>query len=69
MSDKNIDDITVEDFLAFEQVRRYGRWNMFDPMAKKSTGLDSDTYFGVIQHYNELKEKYKQEVKDEWNKR
>lgn len=69
MSDKNIEDITADDFIAFEDVRRYGRWNMFDPMAKTSTGLDDDTYFGVIHHYTELKEKYSNEIKDSWDKR
>ena len=69
MNDKDMNDITGEDFVAFDEVRRYGRWNMFDPMAKKATGLDNDTYFGVIHHYNELKEKYKSEIQDMFNKR
>jgi len=69
MSNKDIEDITAEEFIAFEDVRRYGRWNMFDPMAKASTGLDDDTYLGVIHHYTELKEKYSDKIKDRWNKR
>ena len=65
MHNCNIEDISVEDFQAFEQVRQYGRWNMFDTMAKQSTGLSDDKYFGIIHHYTELKEIYKANIKDE----
>ena len=66
MGEVDIKDITEEQFLAFEGVRNYGRWNMFDPMAKVASGLDNDTYFGVILHYNELKEKYKDNLDSVW---
>ena len=66
MGEVDIKDITEKQFLAFEGVRRYGRWNMFDPMAKKAAGLDNDTYFGVILHYTELKEKYKDKLDNVW---
>ena len=66
MREVDIKDITEEQFLAFEGVRNYGRWNMFDPMAKVASGLDNDTYFGVILHYNELKEKYKDNLDTVW---
>jgi len=66
MGEASMKDITEKQFLAFEGVRRYGRWNMFDPMAKVASGLDKDTYFGVILHYVELKEKYKDNLDSAW---
>jgi len=66
MVEASVKDITEDQFLAFEGVRRYGRWNMFDPMAKKAAGLDNDTYFGIILHYMELKKKYVDKLDDAW---
>jgi hypothetical protein len=66
MKEASVKDISKDQFLAFEGVRRYGRWNMFDPMAKKASGLDDDTYFGIILHYTELKEKYVNRLDDAW---
>jgi len=66
MAEVSVKDITEKQFLAFEGVRRYGRWNMFDPMAKTASGLDKDTYFGVILHYDELREKYKDSLDSVW---
>ena len=66
MEEASVKDITEDQFLAFEGVRRYGRWNMFDPMAKKAAGLDNDTYFGIILHYMELKEKYVDKLDNVW---
>ena len=66
MAEANMEDITEKQFLAFESVQRYGRWNMFDPLARTATGLDKNTYFGVILHYNELKEKYKENIDSAW---
>ena len=66
MEEASVKDITEDQFLAFEGVRRYGRWNMFDPMAKKAARLDNDTYFGIILHYVELREKYVDKLDDAW---
>lgn len=52
------DLITKEEFDAFQKVYEYGRWNMFNDMARKSTGLDTETYFRIIAFYKELKAKY-----------
>jgi len=54
----NIEDITKEDFVAYEEVRRRGRFNMFDPNARVLTGLDKDTYLGVLSNYDELNKKF-----------
>lgn len=69
MLDKNIDNISYEDYAAFEDVRRYGRWNMFDSKAKMASGLDDETYFGVIHHFNELTELYKEKYSKEHTKK
>ena len=66
MAEASVEDITEDQFLAFEGVRRYGRWNMFDPMAKKAAKLDDSTYFGIILHYVELREKYVDKLDDAW---
>lgn len=47
-------DITEDDFRSYEKVRKCGRWNMFDPAARRATGLERDTYIGIIQNYEEL---------------
>ena len=50
--------ITKEDFDAFENIRTYGEWNMFDPIAIEASGLDKKVYKSIINKYSELKEKY-----------
>ena len=51
-------EISKDDFDAFEQIRTYGAWNMFDPRAIEASGLDKKVYLNVISEYSELKEKY-----------
>ena len=58
MTPKPLDQISEADFRAYEKVRARGRWNMFDPMAKRATGLDNETYIGVMRYYTELAKKY-----------
>lgn len=40
---------------AYEKVRKGGRFNMFDPRARRLTGLSADMYSYVMQHYSTLK--------------
>jgi len=40
---------------AYEKVRRSGQFNMFDPRAKRATGLSADAYSFVMENYSELK--------------
>ena len=44
--------ITKNEFDAYEGVRRYGAWNMFDPEARAATGLEKDKYVAIISNYN-----------------
>ena len=48
------DDLTIDDFRAYERVRADGRFNMFDPNARALTGLSKDTYLAVMKNYREL---------------
>ena len=50
--------ITKDDFDAFEQIRTYGAWNMFDPRAIEASGLDRKIYLDIMSEYSKLKEKY-----------
>ena len=49
---------TKEQFQAYTRVQKSGAFNMFSPDAILSTGLDKETYFDIIEHYDEYTEKY-----------
>ena len=55
---KTLDDLTQEDFQAYEDVRVEGLYNMRSQEAQMLSGLDRDTYFGVARHYSALMELY-----------
>lgn len=44
----------INDWQAFERVRRSGRWNMFSKEAQVSSGLSREEYFFVMQNYEKL---------------
>jgi len=46
----------LQDWQDYEEVRSGGRWNMFDPRARKATGLSADEYKFVMKNYVALKE-------------
>ena len=46
----------ILDFNAFEEVRKSGRFNMFDPNARRVSGLEKEEYRFVMKNYSELKE-------------
>ena len=50
-----------EQFKAYREVQDSGQFNMFTPDAILSTGLDKETYFDIIKHYSEYREKYEGE--------
>tara|TARA_R100000656_G_scaffold124208_1_gene101863 strand:- start:705 stop:893 length:189 start_codon:yes stop_codon:yes gene_type:complete len=54
--------ITENEFLAYEGVRRYGKWNMFSPEAKEATGLNREKYLAIIDNYNKLADKYRDKM-------
>jgi hypothetical protein len=44
----------LKDFKAYRKVQMGGRWNMFDPQARRATGLERDEYLFVMENYSEL---------------
>lgn len=50
--------VTKEQFKAYRKVQEEGKYNMFDSRAIKATGLDKETYFEIIKHYNKYYELY-----------
>ena len=55
---KSLDELTESDFRAYERVRGSGKWNMFDRRAEYASGLDKDTYLGVLGNYKALMERF-----------
>ena len=51
--------ITKNEFLAYEEVYRYGKWSMFSPDAREATGLSRKKYLAIIGYYNELADYYR----------
>lgn len=51
-------EITKEQFQAFVDVQMGGSFNMFDPMAREATGLDSDTFSTIMTSYSSLSDLY-----------
>jgi len=58
MATKALDELTESDFKSYERVRVRGKWNMFDPRAESASGLDKDTYLGVLSNYNALMQRF-----------
>jgi hypothetical protein len=46
----------MSDWKAYERVRKGGRYNMFDPRARRATGLSGERYKFVMRHFSELKD-------------
>ena len=47
--------ITKDEFLDYETVRRSGFYNMFDPQAREMTDLSKDQWITIIENYSEKK--------------
>jgi len=58
---EDVNNITFNQYSAYEEVRRYGNWNMFSPDAVEASGLNKDIYLSIITHYDKLHEKYNSE--------
>jgi len=52
--DFNLHDMT-EAWMAYEEVRASGLFNMFDPNARISTGLAREEFLFVMKNYDALK--------------
>ena len=56
MSDKAaFSKAQLADWRAYERVRAGGRFNMYDPRARKATGLNAQHYSFVMEHFSELR--------------
>lgn len=49
-------DRQINDFHAYEQVRRSNKYNMMDPRAQDATGLTRDEFRFVLSNYAQLKQ-------------
>lgn len=45
----------LKDWKAFERVRKSGRYNMYDPNARRATKLNPERYSFVMKNFTELK--------------
>ena len=53
---KEFTKIQLADWRAYEKVRAGGRFNMFDPRARRATGLSDERYIFVMLNFLALKE-------------
>jgi hypothetical protein len=53
-----MNEITKEEFQAFEDVRAGGGFNMFSLDARESTGLSKEKYTTIMKNYTELCKKW-----------
>ena len=51
-------DITRSEWEAYREVQDSGLYYMMSPNAVRSSGLDRDIYFTIIERYDELYEKF-----------
>lgn len=60
---KTLDELTLDDFDAYEEVRQFGGLNMLMDAraASMEAELDIETYMGVHEHYTELREQRSKE--------
>ena len=64
-----INQITKNDFINFEQVRRFSSYTMYDPRSRQLTGMSSNRYVCIIENYSVLLDKYADAIsKNEWIK-
>ena len=53
-----IEDITKEDFEAYEAVRSSGVVNMFSPQVCELAGFSKDVHITIIKHYGDFNKKW-----------
>ena len=51
-------DITRDEWEAYRRVQKTGYYNMLEPDAVRSSGLDKDTYFDIVKNYDTCYEKF-----------
>lgn len=55
----------IDDWKAYERVRKSGLYNMFDQRARELTNLSVERFVYCMEHYTELRELAEREIKDE----
>ena len=58
---KPFEQITKEDFQAYEDVRTSGVVNMYSSEVQFLAGIDKATHLGIIRHYSALRDKWPRE--------
>jgi hypothetical protein len=56
MKNKTFNKSEINNYKAYEIIRKTGAYNMFSPQARLSTGLTKDEYLFVMENYSELKD-------------
>lgn len=51
-------DITKEEFLKYDSVRKSGKYNMLGIRAIEAVGLPKEKYFNIITNYDKYAELY-----------
>lgn len=46
----------ISNWLDYEEVRQSGRFNMFDPWARRAAGLTAEEYSFVMKNFSALKQ-------------
>ena len=49
-----LEDISIEDFQAYEEVRTSGVTNMLSSQVRELAGIDKDTHAAIMKHYSAL---------------
>ena len=57
--------VTSDEFAMYEEVRRYGRWNMYSREARQATGLDPNTYLEIMRNYAALRKRYDEQREEQ----
>jgi hypothetical protein len=52
----------IRHYMAYEKVRKSGAYNMFDPRARRKSGLDKSEYRFVMKNFSALREQCEQEM-------
>ena len=53
-----LEDIALEDFEAYEEIRQSGITNMMSPDVQDLAGISKETHLAIMRHYTELCDKY-----------
>ena len=53
-----MENVKKDDWIAFLEVRQDAQYNMMSPMARKSAGVDKNTWKQIISNFDELHKKW-----------